>query len=192
MRLVSAGGVKELQDDEIVQRFKNVSEWWGAGFYAPLSERRDEVERRLGIIFPAHYVNFVERLKGMAVPVQDILEAVPDASQPSWPKYLIPFFQDGQGNCFCFDVRAQSREGEYPIVFRDHELTPDENMVRTATTDVSFAAWAERYASKEISDKAPAGCGRKGVSGCLVVVACILIVLMIAGIVYAVNRIRSG
>jgi hypothetical protein len=48
------------------------------------------------------------------------------------PPLLVAFYNDGMGNQVCFDTRHTSDDGEYPIVFWDHELGADENLEASA------------------------------------------------------------
>src|SRR3954451_12279906 len=43
------------------------------------------------------------------------------------PDFLVAFYNDGKGNQVCFDTRARSETGEYPVVLWDHELNSGEN-----------------------------------------------------------------
>ncbi len=176
------------QEHDIVQRFKNASEWFGAGFYTCKSASREDIEQKLGIKFPQVYLDLVSRLAEQAVPSQDIIRASDDHSESSWPKHLVPFFQDGHGNAYCFDTRASSPD--YPIVFLDHELTRDENIARTGETDASFTEWAKRYTRDEIPNEAPRALGKGFGIGCLIAIF-VVVLLAAIGIGAIIHWIRQ-
>jgi len=162
----------------ILQRFGNASQWLGAHFFGFVSCSRSEAERRLGSRLPQAYVDLVGQLQERGIPCRDILEAGAVLAVPSWPSYLVPFFHDGSGNAYCFDTRS-SAEGEYPVVFLDHELGRDARLSRLGHTDGSFAEWLTRYACEEIPDTAPVTVGRTFGIGCLIA---IVIGIVLAGV----------
>ena len=57
------------------------------------------------------------------------------------PEFLITFHNNGSGDQLCFDTRHPNPDGEYPIVFWDHELTPEENLENLDVVADSFAEW---------------------------------------------------
>ncbi len=67
------------------------------------------------------------------------------------PAFLIAFAHDGMGNQICFDTRHMAADGEYPVVFWDHELESEENLKLSeqpaknresaGMISPSFAAW---------------------------------------------------
>ena len=89
---------------DIIKYFKSASETWNAGFYAAESCSLDEAQEKLGLQFPQSYLELVAKLKEQGVPAQDIVKACAEPPVPSWPRCLVPFYQDGHGNCYCFDT----------------------------------------------------------------------------------------
>ena len=73
------------------------------------------------------------------------------------PHFMVAFYNDGMGNQVCFDTR-RSEDGEYPIVFWDHELEAEENLgacgLPSETLEsagmvaVSFPEWLKRHHEK--------------------------------------------
>ena len=161
------------EDLDIVHSFKNISEWYGAGFYACNSALRQDAEIKLGIKFPQAYLDLISALEEQGVASQDIIEAFENSGVPSWPKHLVPFFQDGHGNAYCFDTESMSQD--YPVVFWDHELTRDENVARPGETDESFSAWVIRYVRDEIPSEEPRALGKGFGVGCLFAVILVLV-----------------
>lgn len=166
---------------EIIQYFKSASEAWNAGFYAAESCSLEEAQEKLGLQFPPSYLELVAKLKEQGVPAQDIVEAYTEPPVPAWPKCLVPFYQDGHGNCYCFDTRSVSEDGEYAIVFWDHEILREENIARMGQTDASFAEWAARYSQEMQTEKQALSITALEV-GC-VVGACLVVFFTVVGIV---------
>ena len=54
-----------------------------------------------------------------------------NASGSRAPDFFVAFYNDGMGNQVCFDTRRPNSNGEYPIVFWDHELDADENLAKS-------------------------------------------------------------
>jgi hypothetical protein len=177
-----------IDPSEVILKFKNASDWYGAGFYAFVSCSQAEAEEKLGIVFPRHYLDLMSELKKRGVPLQDILEEHARSDRASWPHHLVPFFQDGGGNYYCFDTKSSS--AEYPVVLIDHELSRDENLARMTVTDASFAEWSTRYARDEIPDQNPLATGKFRTIGCLLLITAIvfLAAVGIGTILYWIKR----
>lgn len=72
------------------------------------------------------------------------------------PAFLIAFAHDGMGNQICFDTRHPTADGEYPVVFWDHEQESEENLKLSelpaknresaGIISPSFAAWLKAEA----------------------------------------------
>ena len=180
-----------MQDDmEIIHKFKNAQQECGAGFLAIESCSRPEAEEELGIVFPQSYLDLVSKLKDAREPMQDIVTSYREPAYTAWPEWLVPFFQDGHGNCYCFDTRSPPRDGEYPIVFWDHEFSRDENIARAGRTDASFPEWVDRYGKAEVTTvSSPAN--RFVEIGCLVLLI-LLAILAGLGIVQVIGWFRNG
>lgn len=163
---------------ELPSMFAQAAKSTHAGFYAPVSYSRADAERELNMEFPEAYIELMGQLRDVGQTQQDIVEAYCDPSVPSWPSQLIPFFQDGYGNCYCFDRSKKGLGGEHPVVFWDHEHTRDENIVRMGETDESFEAWSYRYAAEEITENG------NSILGGILVVGCLF--LVIATLVFAI------
>ena len=61
-----------------------------------------------------------------------------EQSSSPLPPFLVAFYNDGMGNQVCFDTRTRSSDGEYPVVFWDHELDPQENVEASSRTAETF------------------------------------------------------
>jgi hypothetical protein len=105
-------------------------------------------ESDLKIRFPASFISFLRDSRPMQLPpcatlywiyedlCADYIVAANrrerEASSPL-PYFMVAFYTDGMGNQICFDTRRPSHDGEYPIVFWDHELGADENLEASTT-----------------------------------------------------------
>ena len=117
--------------------------------FTPLPRPSDEAivraETALSIRFPSSFVSFMRETRTMRLPVcarfywigdeslgtENIIAAnrqEHEETSSSLPHFLVAFYNDGMGNQVCFDTRHRSDDGEYPIVFWDHELGTDENL----------------------------------------------------------------
>ena len=111
-------------------------------FFVPPAPPSDEeiarTEAALGVKLPQSFVSFMRESRKMKLPpyarfhwAGDIAAANrqehEEAGSPL-PHFLITFYNDGMGNQACFDTRHAREDGEYPIVFWDHELGPEENL----------------------------------------------------------------
>ena len=120
----------------------------GQRFTPPPPPSADEValaESSLKIKFPASFLSFMTQARPMQLNHCAIFYWVggeglkegnivvfnrrerEEASSPL-PSFLISFYNDGMGNQVCFDTRYPAADGEYPIVFWDHELSAEENL----------------------------------------------------------------
>jgi hypothetical protein len=111
----------------------------------PSSNAIFAAESALKIKFPDSFIAFLQRSRDMQLPICTIFYWVGDedlgadnivaanfreraeVSSPI-PEPLIAFYNDGMGNQICFDLRIPNKDGEFPIVFWDHELSPEENL----------------------------------------------------------------
>jgi hypothetical protein len=120
--------------------------------FGPLPIPSDEAislaEAALKIKFPSSFVSFLRSSIAMQVPVCAHFYWVGEESLGSnniiianrrereqlsspLPDFLVAFYNDGMGNQVCFDTRRHSEQGEYPIVFWDHEISSDENLAHS-------------------------------------------------------------
>ena len=111
----------------------------------PSDEAVARAEADLSIKFPGSFVSFLRESHAMKLPLcaqfywiggeslgADGIVAAnrrehEEAGSPL-PRFLVAFYNDGMGNQVCFDIRRCSPDGEYPIVFWDHELGAEENL----------------------------------------------------------------
>lgn len=111
----------------------------------PSDDAVARAEAALSIKFPGSFISFLRESRTMQLPLcarfyriggeslgaDDIVDANrqehEESSSPLSP-FLIAFYNDGMGNQVCVDQRRCSPDGEYPIVFWDHELGADENL----------------------------------------------------------------
>jgi hypothetical protein len=57
------------------------------------------------------------------------------------PAFLVAFHNNGCGDQLCFDTSKKDENGEYPIVFWDHELAAEKNLAELFTVADNFADW---------------------------------------------------
>ena len=111
----------------------------------PSASEVASAESFLKIKFPASFVSFMHEARPMQLNYCAVFYWVggeglregnivvsnrrerEEASSPL-PSFLISFYNDGMGNPVCFDTRYPAEDGEYPIVFWDHELSAEENL----------------------------------------------------------------
>ncbi len=121
----------------------------------PSNEAAAKADSMLGIKFPKSFVGFMQRQRPLKLPpcasfywigadtlgMSNIIAANEQehtvASVPL-PKHLVAFYNDGMGNQVCFDTRRLLTDGEYAIVFWDHELTVEENNVAVERSAANF------------------------------------------------------
>jgi hypothetical protein len=111
----------------------------------PPDEAVTRAETVLGIRFPGTFISFMRESCSMQLPLcaefywigdeslgtSNIVTAnrrEREESASPLPAVLVAFYNDGMGNQVCFDSRHRSEDGEYPIVFWDHELGSEENL----------------------------------------------------------------
>ena len=174
------------EEPNTVERFRNASSWFGAHFLAPLSCSAAEAEQKLGIRFPAAYLELVVDLKSQGIRMGDIVDSMSEHFSLTWPKRLVPFFVDGGSNYYCFDSATNTPEGEPPIVFWDHEMNREENLLYPSHYVGTFASWVSRYSKEEVPDKPPRRFAKLRAAGC-VVMLCALVFLSVVGAVTVVR-----
>ena len=145
----------------------------------PSSEAIAKAEAALTLKFPASYLSFLREPPPMRLPLgarfysvgeerlgaDNIVEANRREHEEAFaplPRFLEAFYNDGMGNQVCFDTR-RVQDGEYPIVFWDHELEADENLAaaerasghpeRAGVIAWSFAQWLKIL--REMADSQP-------------------------------------
>lgn len=112
-----------------------------------------EAEKALNLSLPASFTQFMNTCGEMELPLcarfywvgtggpDNIVSANKveheDAGSPL-PPFLVAFYDDGMGNQLCFDTRTRTEAGEYPVVFWDHELDPEENLQASGRAAESF------------------------------------------------------
>jgi hypothetical protein len=119
----------------------------------------DEVEQRLGLKLPDRH------RKAMLDPTDPIHEAcdfllpasehqllrivdvnqflhASDGGRRAWPDFLVAFASNGCGDYFAYDVRKEPAG----IIYIDHDLTVDENLV--AEVRLEFESFEEWYRSR--------------------------------------------
>ena len=140
----------------------------------PTADAVARAESDLSIRFPASFVSFMRESRPMELPPcaefywvgEESLGAGhivaanrrerEEAGAPL-PHFLVAFYNDGMGNQVCFDTR-RSGDGEYPIVFWDHELEAEENLAASVCPSetsesagivaASFSAWLKSHHEK--------------------------------------------
>lgn len=115
-----------------------------------------EAEKALNLIMPPSFTRFMSTIREMRLPLcarfywigtagstgtDDIVRANQvehEESSSPLPSFLVAFYNDGMGNQVCFDTRTRSKDGEYPVVFWDHELGLHENLEACTRATESF------------------------------------------------------
>lgn len=119
---------------------------------------REEIHRAeeiLGGIFPRSFKRYLETLGWLTIGPHEVFGLGRDTPRhlclvditlserlefvPPIPKALVPFYNDGSGNHYCFNPSI-SGENDSCIVFWDHELPADQVPSEVAE---SFTAWLE-------------------------------------------------
>lgn len=105
---------------------------WGL----PTAATFQSLELRYGCKFPPSYLEYC-RFHAVNVPLGDnaFMWASADPKEDAYasleaaiigarvwriPSHFVPFWED-EGNFYCFDTRTVSADGEFPIVFWDHD-----------------------------------------------------------------------
>jgi len=90
-------------------------------------------ETALGVQFPPSYRRLLLSFRQGQMPgdvywvdgdgsLDEWLDIVKN-NQPGWhPSFLLAIVTYGNGDESCFDLRRRDEDGEYPIVFYDHEI----------------------------------------------------------------------
>jgi len=123
-------------------------------FRAPTTEELAHAESYLGAPLPPTFKVFLASAGSYKLPYwetfwvgddslgyRNIIEAnrsEREDAEPALPPFLITFHNNGMGDQLCFDTRFRALNGEYPIVFWDHELPADQDPNVVAD---SFAHW---------------------------------------------------
>jgi SMI1-KNR4 cell-wall len=121
----------------------------------PSAEMLSSAEEKLRCKFPPSFLTFLEKAGSYQLPFwetywvgpcerEDIVEANQferDESSSSLPSYLVSFYNNGMGDQLCFDTRESDHNGEYPIVFWNHELSQKENLSGLEVVADDFAEW---------------------------------------------------
>jgi len=115
-----------------------------------------EAERALNLTFPASFTRFMSTSPELQLPLcarfywvgagenlgtDEIVSAngvEHEQSSSPLPGFLVAFYNDGMGNQLCFDTRTQSEDGEYPVVYWDHELDSQENLEASGRSAENF------------------------------------------------------
>ena len=132
-----------------------------------------EAEKALNLTFPTSFTHFMRASGDMELPpcarfcwvgtagTDNIVSAnrvEHEESSSPLPPFFVAFYNDGMGNQLCFDTRSRTEAGEYPVVFWDHELCPQENLEASAraaedfesagVVAPSFAEWLKKLREK--------------------------------------------
>ena len=103
------------------------------------------------------------------------------------PAYAVAFFQDGFGNAYFFDTRSKRDDGEYAVLFWDHDDPLEGDEYKLTKTDDNFAGWFERYIHEVITPRV----NRLVRPASLAVFAFISLVLVLAVIAGIILLIRN-
>jgi hypothetical protein len=129
------------------------------GVPVPTPEQIRDAEHKLGIQFPPSFLRFLREagdcqlpfwqtywVGGASLGCRNIVLANKEerTTDTPLPRFLVAFHNNGCGDQLCFDTRERSPDGEYPIVFRDHEATVEENLADLYVVADDFAEWLQQ------------------------------------------------
>ena len=130
----------------------------------PSKSQIDRAEAELGFKFPPSFLTFLNLAGGYALEywetywvgddslgyrnIIDANRSEREVTSPL-PGFLVSFHNNGCGDQLCFDTRKPDEDGEYPVVFWDHEKTPEENLAILSPVAANFSEWL----IQEIKDK---------------------------------------
>jgi len=170
--------------DEAIALFEKLAPDNAMGFLVPLECSLEDAEKQLGMALPPSYHEFLEKGEPTQIPARDIVSDNRDARIGKdafyCPEFLVAFFYDGMGNHYCFDTRFPGDDREYPIVFWDHEIGPEEQIRELKKTDACFTNWLLRY-SQQIPVGSPSGGAWVGI-GCLVAIVIVVILVAVGAV----------
>ncbi len=145
--------------DEVIERLKEYSISEPDIVPPPTPEQILEAENQLNIKFPPSFLVFLEKAGAYQLPFwetywvgdeslgyRNIVTANHrERNDPTveLPDFLITFHDNGCGDNLCFDTRHPNSEGEYPIVFWDHELSRDDNLNNLSPLYPDFTSWLQ-------------------------------------------------
>ncbi len=140
----------------------------------PSDEQIATAESQLGCKFPPSYVRFLAEGGAYQLPFwqpywvgpcerEDIVEANrrerEEAASPL-PEYLVSFHNNSMGDQLCFDARSPDEQGEYPVVFWDHEISAEENIAElepvATTSPTGSQRKLRRPANQSLNRRRPA------------------------------------
>jgi hypothetical protein len=145
--------------DQIIDELKRLSIQNARSVPVPTQEQIRSAEIELGIEFPPSFLVFLERAGSYKLPywetywvgdvalgyrniiAANIMER--SETESSLPSFLVAFQNNGCGDLSCFDTRNCRFDGEYSIVFWDHELSSAENLSNLEAVADSFTEWLE-------------------------------------------------
>ena len=126
-------------------------------FRMPTMEEVTQISRKYNCPFPPSFIKYQTDLgkyiadpEGLGwaspeVPAYMSLESIiKGACECEWEpdRWLVPFAED-EGNFYCFDTRFPDSEGEFPVVFWDHDEANVLNVDHLKWQN--FAHWLKRY-----------------------------------------------
>ena len=125
----------------------------------PTVEQIRDAEAGLGRQFPPSFLEFLREAGACQLPLWQTywvgdgslgprnIVAANEAQRnadPPLPCFLVAFHNNGCGDQLCFDTRQRSADGEYPVVFWDHEASLEENLADLFVVADDFAGWLEQ------------------------------------------------
>ena len=154
-------GLKKLRDHRYISRPDEKVE----NKPAPSGQDIQNAENDLGIALPVSYKAFLGKAGTCPLIFDEVFwvgsngetyENIVDICEKEKAEgdsqdHLIPFFADGYGNYACFDTR-KSREGEYSVVFWDHEEQLSEPGCEPEIIADSFAEWFLEEVEEQIEE----------------------------------------
>ncbi len=125
---------------------------------APTLAQIRDAESRLETRFPPSFLEFLREAGACQLPFWQTYWVGDESLGPRHiavaneaerkalrlPCYLVAFHNNGCGDQLCFDTRQRSADGEYPVVFWDHEVSIEENLADLFVVADDFAEWLEQ------------------------------------------------
>ncbi len=114
----------------------------------------EAAEARLGVSLSKTYLAFAREVGQACWPVEIFgLQALRKDRGFERPDWFLAFATDGSGNDWGWDLRAPD-DGEYPVLFWDHEDPPDEVELAVPGCASSFEDWLDEVVTDAIVDDA--------------------------------------
>ncbi len=136
--------------------------------HPPSPEQIKDAEAKLGVPLPPSFKTFLEQAGEYSLPFWEVYwvgdsslgyrhiaeanRSERDEADSPLPTFLVTFHNNGMGDQVCFDTRSPDAGGECPVVFWDHERTPDQNLKGLQVLAPDFASWLRQEAEEGLNE----------------------------------------